>query len=148
MRILSIILFIVIALGGCAKSPYPYVADEVMQPDGTTTIHIRDLEVVDTSWTKWNLFWATAAVTGAALDVHSTVGALNRGCHEENPIYGSDPSTGVLVLGKLLGLGIVYAVTEYVVAPEDRQELRNYGYAPLALLNVGVAAHNYGLNCD
>ena len=61
--------------------------------------------------------WAalTCAVVGSAADVYTTERCLdqNNGGRELNPVYGSDPSDGKLIAGKLVALAVCAAVGEW-----------------------------------
>ena len=58
--------------------------------------------------------WAALsfAVAGSAADVYTTERALDNGGYECNPVFGSDPSDGKLIAGKVLALLACVAVGE------------------------------------
>ena len=64
------------------------------------------------STTDWTAL--TAAVAGSAADIYTTERCLDadNGGRELNPVYGSDPSDGKLICGKVLALAVCVAVGE------------------------------------
>ena len=101
----------------------------------------------DDSWTGWNKFWFAAAVGGQLADTVSTDRGLDRGCKEMNPLFGEDPSTGVIVAAKLGVLALAYATTEYWVPAESRQSARNWVYSALGVTGFAAAAWNSAQDC-
>ena len=101
----------------------------------------------DGSWTGWNKFWFGAAAGGQLADTASTARALDRGCKEANPLFGSDPSTGTIVVIKLGVLALAYATTEYWVPEESRQSTRNWVYGALGLTGFAAGAWNSAQDC-
>jgi len=101
----------------------------------------------DDSWTGWNKFWFGAAVGGQLADTASTASALDRGCKEANPLFGSDPSTGTIVAVKLGVLVLAYATTEYWTPAESRQSARNWVYGALGLTGFAAAGWNSAQDC-
>jgi len=100
-------------------------------------------------WTGWNKFWFTSAIGGQIADVASTQAALNRGCSEANPLYGKDPSTGIMLLIKVSILGVSYITTEYFLYDHPlQQDLRNWVYGTLTLIGFGAAGWNTSQNCN
>ena len=99
------------------------------------------------SWTGWNRFWFGAAVGGQLADTVSTARALDRGCREANPLFGSDPSTGTIVVIKLGVLALAYATTEYWVPAESRRSARNWVYGALGLTGFAAAGWNSTQDC-
>jgi hypothetical protein len=101
------------------------------------------------NWTFWNKFWFTGAIVANGADVVSTTHQLSKGgCSEANPLFGYDPSTGVLVLGKVVLLGASYWYTEYILEGKPGQQAaRNYLYGFQTLLMGAVAARNMSLDC-
>ena len=100
------------------------------------------------SWTGWNKFWFGAAVGGQLADTVSTARALDRGCREANPLFGSDPSTGTIVAVKLGVLVLAYATTEYWVPAESRQSARNWVYGALGLTGFAAGVWNSAQDCQ
>ena len=101
----------------------------------------------DGSWTGWNKFWLSAAVGGQVADTVSTVKALDRGCEEANPLFGSDPSTGTIVAVKAGALGLAYLATEYWLPEESRQSGRNWVYGALGLTGFAAGVWNSAQDC-
>ena len=101
----------------------------------------------DDSWTGWNKFWFGAAVGGQLADTASTARALDRGCKEANPLFGSDPSTGTIVLVKVGVLALAYATTEYLVPEDSRQSSRNWIYGALGVTGLAAGAWNSAQDC-
>ena len=58
--------------------------------------------------------WAvlTCAVAGSSADVWTTEQALDGGGYERNPVFGSDPSDGKLIAGKVVALLACVAMGE------------------------------------
>lgn len=98
-------------------------------------------------WTDTNKLWFAAAVAGQAADVWSTEDGLDRGCTEANPIYGSSPPVGSMLLIKGAVLSAQYAVIEYLVEPESRESARNWVYGTTAVLGFGIALRNSNVGC-
>lgn len=116
-------------------------------PPVTTSYHWTDTN----DWTRWNKFWFAGAVVGQGADVMSTAHQLNQGgCHEANPLFGKDPSTGLLLLGKVIGIGAAYLFTEWYMdgMGEDQQLARNYAYGLLTITGVGLGAYNMSIDCS
>jgi len=61
------------------------------------------------------------AVCGSAADVWTTERALDNGGYECNPLFGSDPSDGKLIAGKVVMVAVLALIGE--VYPESRQWL-------------------------
>ena len=101
----------------------------------------------DGSWTGWNKFWLSAAVGGQVADTVSTVKALDRGCKEANPLFGSAPSTGTIVAFKVGALGLAYLATEYWLPEESRQSGRNWIYGALGVAGFAAAGWNSAQDC-
>lgn len=101
----------------------------------------------DGSWTNWNKFWLSAAVGGQVADTVSTARALDRGCKEANPLFGSNPSTGTIVAFKIGALGLAYLVTEYWLPEESRQSARNWVYGALGAAGFAAAGWNSAQDC-
>jgi hypothetical protein len=104
--------------------------------------------VEDTSWTTWNKGLFASYVVANGADIHSTNDALDRGCVEGNPLFGEDPSTGLMVGVKLASGLVIYYLTESVLVPTYGTDARNWAYGTMTVLYGGVAAHNYGISCD
>ena len=104
----------------------------------------------DTSWTFWNKVWGISAVGLYGIgDTGSTIYQLSGDstCNEANPLFGEDPSPAVLIGAKAAIFGLAYWYTEHFTAPERRQRVRNFVYAPIAVLGGAVTAHNMSLDC-
>lgn len=99
------------------------------------------------SWTGWNRFWFGAAVGGQLADTVSTARALDRGCKEANPLFGSDPSTGTIVAVKIGVLGLAYMATEYWLPEGSRQSARNWVYGTLGLTGFAAGVWNSAQDC-
>ena len=82
------------------------------------------------------------------MDIVSTNDALNRGCVEANPLFGEDPSMGMLIGAKVAALGLSWWFVEYLVSPSDRQSARNWVYGAHTLVMSGVAIHNFTIDCN
>jgi hypothetical protein len=101
----------------------------------------------DGSWTGWNKFWLGAAIGGQVADTVSTVKALDRGCEEANPLFGSDPSTGTIVAIKVGVLVLAYMATEYWLPEDSRQSSRNWIYGALGVTGLAAGAWNSAQDC-
>ena len=100
-------------------------------------------------WTGWNKFWLASAIGGQAFDAAATVDGLNRGCSEGNPLYGSNPSAGVIVVVKAAVIGFTYWTTEYLLADSQKQQdYRNYLYGALTIFGAGAGLYNTTLDCN
>ena len=81
---------------------------------------------------------------GQVLDYTSTQDALDRGCIEGNPIIGEDPSSGTLVLTKVISVGIAYTGAYWIDDHTWRKVLLGF----TSLLGFGAAANNYSIDCN
>lgn len=104
----------------------------------------------ESTWTGWNKFWFTSAIGGQAADAITTVNALDGGkCSEGNPILGSNPSTGAVVLLKTGIFGLSYYITEYLYKDKPSQvQARNWIYGVLTVTGFGAAAWNTSQDCE
>lgn len=81
-------------------------------------------------------------VSGQAFDVWTTTRALDRGCHEGNPLYGSrTPSTGRLLAGKAITIGPVAVAASLLQAMGHPKLAAMFGYGGGAV-GFGVGAAN------
>lgn len=76
---------------------------------------------------------------GQALDTVSTIGALNRGAVEANPIYGARPSPAKLIVGKLPLIGVGWLLTK--IAPKHPKLAQGTAYV-IGGIGAGLAVHN------
>ena len=72
-----------------------------------------------------------------AADIATTVYALDNGFVEMNPIYGDDPSPGVLIAAGAVVTGLLYWTAQYMTSDE-----RLLLYVPGGARCI-AAAHNY-----
>ena len=88
------------------------------------------------STTDWTAL--TAAVAGSAADIYTTERCLDadNGGRELNPVYGSDPSDGKLICGKVLALAVCVAVGEW------QPRWRPWLLGALAVSGAGAAVAN------
>ncbi len=154
----TLIVLVLLVLSAC--SPLPGKVDPRPGIDSAPTEtfeeefsrpHKAQIEYTaqsDDSWTGWNKFWFAAAVGGQIADTVSTDRGLDRGCKEMNPLFGEDPSTGVIVAAKLGVLALAFATTEYWVPEESRQSARNWVYSALGVTGFAAAAWNSSLDCQ
>jgi hypothetical protein len=100
-------------------------------------------------WTGWNKFWLGGAIAGQIADGATTIEALGSGnCHEANPFFGEDPSSGLIIGAKLAAVGAGLWLAEYWYAGSDRQqECRNWIYGAMAVVGLGAGAWNAGQDC-
>lgn len=143
----TVVLAVMLAVSGVAAASG---IDDLNAIEGKpigayTSYHYKE----DTSWTTWNkvLFGSAIGMYGVG-DVVSTIGALDRGCSEGNPLFGKNPDTGVLILGKVVAMGLTWALVEYVTPEENRQVMRNVAYGMLTAAGGLVSIHNASLNCN
>ena len=72
-------------------------------------------------------------------DYYTTKQALDRGASEGNPIYGSDPSDGKLIVGKIIGFAATYLITVNLTSHKSRKQF-------LTVMNIlmsGIIIHNH-----
>ena len=107
----------------------------------------------ESNWTGWNKFWfgSSIALFGVG-DTASTIYQLkgeDSQCSEGNPVFGSDPNSGVLILSKVAMFGLMWWVGEYLnyESDEDQQLARNIMYGSSAILGGVVTTHNMSLDC-
>jgi len=120
---------------------------EVNPPDPMTSYSYKD----SSDWTTWNKIWFGSAIALYGVgDTVTTVDALNgEGCHEANPLFGEDPSTGVLILGKVVAFGAAWWVTEYLFKDDPNQQgARNTVYGIMSIIGGAVTINNASLNCN
>lgn len=121
------------------------MAIEYRPPDPLTAYRSKS----ESNWTGWNKFWFASAIGGQASDIASTSAAVNRGCSEANPLYGSDLNMGVMVLVKTALLGITYWTTEYLYDGDPGQQaLRNWMYGVWAISGFAAAGWNMSQGCN
>lgn len=105
----------------------------------------------DAPYTAWNKFWLGAAIGSQFADVGSSYYQINgsENCVEANPLFGEDPNYIAMFLVKAAILGVTYWYVENVTVEtqEQRQSLRNWAYAPHAIIGTAVTAHNMSLDC-
>lgn len=130
---------------GLESPPAEIFADEFSRPHAAQIA--CSARSGDGSWTGWNKFWLSAAVGGQVADTVSTVKALDRGCREANPLFGSNPSTGTIVVVKIGALALAYATTEYWVPEASRQSARNWVYGALGVTGFAAAGWNSAQDC-
>ena len=102
----------------------------------------------ETPWTGWNKFWFASAIGGQLADTLSTQDALGRGCVETNPLFGENPSIGLMVLAKVAvlgGGGYLIEAVDFTV--EERKDARNIFYGIMSVVGTGAAIHNYSIDC-
>jgi hypothetical protein len=128
------------------EQPFDEWINQDFKPvDPLTAYHAED----NSNWTGFNKFWFASAIGGQTADIISTKNATNRGCSESNPIYGDDPSAGIMILVKAGIIGISLAATEYWLDGDPNQQTtRNWVYGVLAISGFGAAAWNYSQNCE
>ena len=86
--------------------------------------------------------WAALsfAVAGSAADVYTTERCLDGGGYERNPVFGSDPSDGKLIAGKVVALLACVAVGEL------EPGWRPWMFGLLGGTGAAAAVHNWREN--
>lgn len=154
MRVVLIILLLF--LTGCSSKNTVDISDletteqpfdEWIDQDFSPIDPLTEYSYVDEyPWTNWNYFWFSSAILGQGADVVSTERALDRGCVEANPFFGSDPSTGLLIGVKALALGgTYYYIEEHYQG--DKQTMRNIAYSMFGIAGFGLAIYNENVDC-
>lgn len=133
----TICFFIVtlVLIGYCRADVGEGFNGEVFNP-------VLEAHYVDTSYTTWNKGWLLAAILGQAGDIISTDYALSHGAEEANPLFGKNPGLPLLIGVKAGLVGVAWLLSEYVVPEKDRQNARNYIFAPLAVFGIGATVWN------
>ena len=123
MKVLIILLALTLLVSGCAGMKFV--------PDKD-----KSYDTVD------KVLWSSMA-SCQVYDGVSTSGALSRGGVESNPLYGSHPSDGTLVVAKgATILGITWAANR--TSGFIRKGLLGFG----AVLGCGAGIHNDGVGRD
>lgn len=102
---------------------------------GVFVIGCAGLEKVP--WTRGDKVALGAMIVCTAADVATTIYGLNNGFREINPIYGDDPSPGILIISNAIITGGIYWAVQYL-SSEQRKIL----YVP-AGMHCSAAALNY-----
>ncbi len=89
-----------------------------------------------------NKGWFLAYIAANALDIWSTQYALDNGCTEGNPLYGSDPSAGEMILIKTIVATIMYVSVEYLSSSETLVRNRDLVYGTGAIMLTGISLYN------
>ncbi len=89
------------------------------------------------SWTTGDKVALGTMIACTAADIATTVYALDNGFVEMNPIYGDDPSPGVLIAAGAVVTGLLYWTAQYMTSDE-----RLLLYVPGGARCI-AAAHNY-----
>jgi hypothetical protein len=85
--------------------------------------------------------WETAYVALNLIDTIQTLDCLHRDrCIEGNPLFGKHPSDAKLIIGKVLLVGIQFAMFEHAEARSAKGALR------VAQIGVGVTGATVALN--
>ena len=154
MKHLIALIGTVLLLCSCAKAPLlPEKASTVeklpeeltIKLDPTVSYHYKG-----NSWTGWNKFWFASAIAGSTADALTTINALDDGkCSEGNPLLGSNPSSGAVILFKAGAVGLSYWITEYAMKDSPSQvQARNWLYGILTVTGFGAAAWNSAQDCE
>jgi len=110
---------------------------EVFRPQ--LEYHTKDVE-----WTGWNKVWvSTAFLSFVVADTWSTYEAIESGRGVEgNPVFGKSPNYTVVVVSKVVVFGAFWLATEYLIAPEQRSDMRNILFGGLTVIGAGATAWN------
>ena len=147
--ILCLLLLTLSACSGVKTDIEPY--DQTFENEfNNTYTPVLNAGFKDSAWTNWNKFWFASMLGGQIADVVSTNNAVNRGCSEANPIYGSDPNIATMVIIKTVVIGGFYYLTEHYwvfESEEDQQNTRNWLYGLFAISGSGAALWNSNVDC-
>ena len=149
LAIICVVLFIIVS--GIFYAVYaqevPALQEfnqEFTPPDILTSYSYKE----STDWTTWNkVLFGSAVTTFGVGDILSTADGIDRGCEEMNPLFGSNPNVGVLVVGKVAAFGIAYWLLEEYSVPTMGSDARNWAYGFLTALGTFATVHNYGTKC-
>jgi len=143
-NVLIIAILLIGLMGSCAQSAF---AENALMEEFNGNTYSPEppqkISYVDTSWTPWNIGMFSFCIMGHSLDVMSTQHALDNGAEEMNPIYGSDPSMGRMIITKVIYMGLVYYITEYYLVPAYGTNARNWSYGASGVLSAGISVWNY-----
>jgi hypothetical protein len=147
LNLMTVLILLVLALTTPAHADFEVLEDE-LTTKGDPLNEDFGFNEADTSWTQWNVFWATTAFVGQSADLLTTANNVNgTTCVEKNPIVGEDPSVASLVALKVGVIAAAAYVIENWVEPENRQTIRNWWYGSLGISGMALGIYNYN-ECD
>jgi hypothetical protein len=100
--------------------------------------------VLATGCATANSHWEMAAVGASLADIGSTGGATDQGMKEQNPIYGSNPSSGQMIALNAILLAGVWYLTRNMEDASRQKVWRNVAVIRMAAAGWNVSQSGGG----